>query len=423
VPYLRLAGQQAAQRGAHQEAVAYFEQALQALAHLREPGDTRVLAIDLRLDLCVLPILGEYGQWLTLLSEAEVLAQALNDRARLGRVLVQKTFLLRMMADHSGAIAIGQQALALAADLGDHAMEVAAAHRLAQPYFAIGDLGQAAALLRQNLAALEDGAPDPNLTYGISSRAWLALVMSFIGEFAEGQHHGEEALRLAAGEGRGNLPSVAHGCLGLLYLTKGDLPHAIRVLDQGLAFCRATDNRDWSRSIAAGLGHAYALVGHIREGLALLEDALRDDIRTGALHRYSDHIARLSEVCLLAGRRGEAWQHARRALDLARQYRERGYQALALRQLGAVHAHPDSPDMKRAEELYRQALSLANDLGMRPLQAHCHRGLGTLYAKSGRPQQAHTELSTAIDLYRIMDMTFWLPQVEAALAQVEGHEA
>jgi Flp pilus assembly protein TadD len=57
---------------------------------------------------------------------------------------------------------------------------------------------------------------------------------------------------------------------------------------------------------------------------------------------------------------------------------------------------------------------------MRPLQAHCHRGLGTLYAKIGRLEQARAELSTAIELYRAMEMTFWLPQTEAALAQVEG---
>ena len=57
---------------------------------------------------------------------------------------------------------------------------------------------------------------------------------------------------------------------------------------------------------------------------------------------------------------------------------------------------------------------------MRPLQAHCHRGLGTLYVKTGPQEQARIELSTAIELYRGMDMTFWLPATEAALAQVEG---
>jgi hypothetical protein len=57
---------------------------------------------------------------------------------------------------------------------------------------------------------------------------------------------------------------------------------------------------------------------------------------------------------------------------------------------------------------------------MRPLQAHCHRGLGTLYAKTGQREQASAELATAIDLYGAIEMTFWLPEAEATLAQVEG---
>ena len=72
-----------------------------------------------------------------------------------------------------------------------------------------------------------------------------------------------------------------------------------------------------------------------------------------------------------------------------------------------------------AEDRYQQALALAEELGMRPLQAHCHRGLGMLYATIGQQEQAHAELSAAIVLYRAMDMTFWLPQTETALAQVE----
>ena len=57
---------------------------------------------------------------------------------------------------------------------------------------------------------------------------------------------------------------------------------------------------------------------------------------------------------------------------------------------------------------------------MRPLQAHCHRGLGTLYAATGQREQARSELSTAMELYHAMEMAFWLPETEAALAQVEG---
>jgi DNA-binding winged helix-turn-helix (wHTH) protein len=62
---------------------------------------------------------------------------------------------------------------------------------------------------------------------------------------------------------------------------------------------------------------------------------------------------------------------------------------------------------------------VAEELGMRPLQAHCHRVLGTLYATTGRREQAHAALTTAIALYCAMDMTFWFPQVEATLAHIE----
>ena len=172
--------------------------------------------------------------------------------------------------------------------------------------------------------------------------------------------------------------------------------------------------------IAAGLGYAYALQGRLAEGRALLEEAISEGIRTGALANHSRWVAWLSEVCRLAGRGEEAWQHARQALDLARQHKERGNEALALHQLGALHAHADPPDAVQAEAHYQQALALAEELGMRPLQAHCHLGLGKLYGEVGRQDDACAELQTAIALYRAMDMTFWLPRAEGALAQVVG---
>jgi tetratricopeptide (TPR) repeat protein len=123
---------------------------------------------------------------------------------------------------------------------------------------------------------------------------------------------------------------------------------------------------------------------------------------------------------LLAGRLEEAQALAEQALALARAHQERGNQAYALRLLGEIATHRDPPEVVQADTNYRQALALADELGMRPLAAHCHRSLGQLYAKLGRWEQAHTELSAAIALYNAMNMTFWLPEAKAALAQVEG---
>jgi tetratricopeptide (TPR) repeat protein len=109
-----------------------------------------------------------------------------------------------------------------------------------------------------------------------------------------------------------------------------------------------------------------------------------------------------------------------RDLAHAREHQERGHEAWALWLLGEIAARREPPEVDKAEEFYSQALPLAEELGMRPLQAHCHRGLGTLYVATGQREQARAELSTAIEMYRTMDMTFWLPQTEAGLAQVEG---
>jgi class 3 adenylate cyclase len=108
-------------------------------------------------------------------------------------------------------------------------------------------------------------------------------------------------------------------------------------------------------------------------------------------------------------------------LDLThtRTYKERGNEAYALHLLGEIAARREPPESDQAEAHYCQALALAEELGMRPLQAHCHCDLGTLYATRGQQGQACAALATAIDLYRDMEMTFWLPQAEAALALVE----
>jgi tetratricopeptide (TPR) repeat protein len=203
---------------------------------------------------------------------------------------------------------------------------------------AIGDYGRAAELFQRNVEVRDPSTGRPVRQNHIASLAWLARALSDLGQFTEGRRHGEEALRLATVEGRGSEPMNAHGCLGRLYLAQGDLAAAIRVLDQGLALCRAADNWDTGRAIEADLGYALALAGRLAEGRALLEEALRESLRMGRLYPQSLNIGRLSTVCLLEGGVDEAMQHARQALDLARQYGERGFEAHALCQLGAVQA-------------------------------------------------------------------------------------
>jgi hypothetical protein len=52
---------------------------------------------------------------------------------------------------------------------------------------------------------------------------------------------------------------------------------------------------------------------------------------------------------------------------------------------------------------------------MRPLVAHCHLGLGTLYRRAGKREQAQEHIAIATTMYREMGMTGWLERVEAQL--------
>jgi tetratricopeptide (TPR) repeat protein len=125
-------------------------------------------------------------------------------------------------------------------------------------------------------------------------------------------------------------------------------------------------------------------------------------------------------VQLLAGHLEEAHMLAKRALTHAREHQEHGHQAYALRLLGKIASRREPPHVEEAETRFHQALALAEELGMQPLVAHCHLGLSILYAMTGQREQARAECSIAIELYKAMDMTFWLPQAEAVLARVEG---
>jgi tetratricopeptide (TPR) repeat protein len=176
--------------------------------------------------------------------------------------------------------------------------------------------------------------------------------------------------------------------------------------------------REWnirllSPSCTGFLGYTYARSGRLEEGVALLAEATTAFESGVATVFHSLVTAHSGEACILAGRLQEAHRHAERALTLTRQRGERGEEAYALRLLGEIHSQETPPDDGRSEAGYRQAMILADHLGMRPLAAHCHLGLGKLYRRIGKRQQGQGHLSTATTMYREMGMTYWLEKTHA----------
>jgi class 3 adenylate cyclase/tetratricopeptide (TPR) repeat protein len=427
--YCRQAGEKALARSAYREALGYFEQALSTLPHLPETRDTREQAIDLRLALreALRPFENSW-RILTVLREAEALAEALADSHRLGQISVFLELYFATMGAYDQAFAMAQRALTLATVGGDVVLHALANQYLGSVYRAWGDYGRATDSLEQAVASLE-GVPHHErfgfvILPAVESRAMLAWCHAELGTFAEGRVLGEEGLRIAEAVAHpASLMSASWG-LGWVALRQGDLPRALPLLERAVDLCHEADLPAFFSRMAVPLSAAYILGGRVADAMPLLTQVMEQNVATGRVSQQEASCRLiLGEAHLLAGRLKEAHALAERTLAFSREHQERDHQAYALRLLGEIAAWHDPSEVASAEAHYHQALALAEELGMRPLVAHCHRGLGTLYGRVGREQQARAALSTAIALYRTMDMTFWLPQAEAALAQVEAASA
>jgi tetratricopeptide (TPR) repeat protein len=412
VTYLRQAGARAFARSANREAVGYFEQALAALQHLPETRETLEQAIDLRFDLRpALFALGDLQRLTEHLRGAEPLAQALGDQLRLGRVSLHKSHYLWSIGHAAEARAAAENAQVIAEALGDFPLQVGATHYLGSVCLTSGNYRQAETSLQKVVHLLGgDRSRDRCGLTGFPAamaRGWLAWALAERGAFDEGIVYGQDGLHLAEALDHPYSWIAASWGPAHLYRLKGEISHAVRLLERALSLCRDWDILVLSGTTAGHLGFVYVLSGRVAEGLALLSEGQESEKQYQTLI-----IAHMGEACLLTGRVDEAITFADRALNFARERGQRGYEAYALRLLGEIAAHPDSPDAEAAEGYWRRAMALANELGMRPLVAHCHLGLGKLCHRTGDRTKGEEHLATASTMYREMDMRFWLEQAE-----------
>jgi tetratricopeptide (TPR) repeat protein len=423
VAYFREAGAKAAARSAYREAVACFEQALEALRHLSESRGAIEQRIDLLLELRnSLFALGEFQRVFDYLCEGKILAEQIGDQRRLGWLSAFMTHHFWHSSDLDSAVQFGHRAFAAATASGDFALRVVANFRLGQVYLSLGDFPRARGYFQSNVESLEGDLICEHFGEGylpsVETRVWLVHVLAARGEFAEGIARGEEGVQIAETVDEPLSLIGAYRGLGYLYLRKGDLNEAIRFLDRSRELSQAWNVRRFIPGILSYLGHAHALSGRLTEGLLFFEQWLEQRAAIGDFSGYAESLANLSEAYRLAHREEDAIRTAKHALDFARDRNRRPHQAWALRALAEIASHRDPPETEKAEADYRQAMVLAEELGMRPIAAYCHLGLGKLYGRTGKREETREHLMTSAAMYREMDMRFWLEQAEAEVGRL-----
>jgi tetratricopeptide (TPR) repeat protein len=416
VTHLWQAGRNGRARSAYRQAVAFLEQAVETLTRLPDTAENAALGIDL---ICrdlsdPLVILAETQRLLEHLREAARLAEKVGDRARLANVLARMLTPLRADGQHDRVVEIGERALALAKEVGDARLNALAGMELSSVHFIRGDTRLAEALLTQALLALDSlptGTDDPDSVW-LRRRILedLVRVLTTTGRYQETVWRGEEALRMAEDLGHAAPIASTLGRLGRVYCCRGDVNRAIDLCTRSLALARERGVHNVIQWSAASLGVAYTLDGCTTEAIARLEEAVVAGESTSSLDPYT--LVSLGRAYLSAGRSEDASRCAREALDMCCQRIRRDGEADALHLIGDLAARREPPASEEAMAHYRQALALADELGMRPLVAHYHLGLAKLCRRTSQREQAHDHLTTATTMYREMDMRFWLEQAE-----------
>jgi len=420
--YNREAGLKTFSLSAYEEAQKYFEAALEALHNLPRARERIEKEIDLSFNIrAALFPQARHEEVMKRMHDAELLAKQIDDDARLSNVFNYLSNLHWIGGECLKAIEVGQKGLDLARRAGDFSCQVATIFHLGFYFHTIGDFPKQIEL-HQEIRKIVTGeavfqrhgmANVPSAT----TRSCLALGMAELGDFKLIERIGQEAVEIAEQVRNAFTLVLVYDFLGMAYLRLGKVKLALQLLEKSHQTCLNSGVRSLYSYTAGSLGYAYLLLNEPGRALTILEEGAREENLEAAGFWISHPLTVLADAYRANGKKELASETATRALDVASSREERTLEAWAILVMAKVNA--DMGRLEQAMDWYQRGLNQAAELSMLPLTAHCHMGLGQLYLKRGRSEEARSEIEAAIDLYRSMGMSYWLPQAESTFAKIK----
>jgi predicted ATPase/class 3 adenylate cyclase len=407
VPCWLDAGQRALRASANAEAIVHLTTGLDLLADL--PAGPERAGVELQFHLTLGPAYMAIRGYAA--PEVEACYQRALELCReLGDTPPQLVRALHGMwtnhivrAQHTSALALGEQVLQLGAATNDDGLLLQGNMEVGWSHYFLGELEQAREHLERVLALYDPERHSSHaFTYGddpaVSARSNLAQVLWLLGHVDQSLRYSEENLEILRSQI--NHPySVAFGLdlAAVVRQYRSDASATRALVDEALALSEAHGLAFIGAMASILKGWTLAQEGDLAEGIAQMRRGLAAQLATGAELARPYWLCLIAEACLESGAALEGLALLDEAEAAVQQTDERYWEAEIHRlrgQLLLAASDPAAPAVVRsAEECYRRALEVARRQGTRSLELRAAVSLSRLWQAAGRHDEARELLA------------------------------
>jgi predicted ATPase/class 3 adenylate cyclase len=413
VEYALLAGDRAARLYANAEATTYFDDALTFAKSVPISPDAQRWQIDAILGKAAVGTApGEIERDRKNLEQASTLAEELNDRRRLARVLYWLGRTNYVLAELGRTIDFAQRSLAIADELGDAELAAPPVNLMGRAYWQLSDFVGSARMMERNVEQMRQVA---NKSEESTAAGFVSALFGYMGEFEKALSYSDRSIKLAQDLKNPYAEAASFHYRGIIRDQQGQWDSA--VADYETAQRIAEKAGDMFRVYIAKFmeGRAFHMTGDRARARKLIENSisLATQIKTTFLLGQAKSF--LAACCLADGCAEEAVSLCMDAISLATKAGDKFTETLALRTLAESLCQRGSlQDRNQARRTLLNAIEILEGIRARPELARCYASLACILKTEGNAQEAPNYLEKAMGQFGDLGMSWDITRARRA---------